>query len=124
MLWPGCASAAEEDEGQWGLRDGGCTALRLHTQHDDRMLSAGGDKFGDGVTIVDWLIVPADPPAKGSAQVGKKAKVHCPIRLLKQRTVRMAPDGPLSAPAPMIIGAPSLLPISSLPSLADPGGTW
>jgi WD40 repeat protein len=65
-------------EGQWGMRDGGCSALKLHDTARDRVLGAGGHEAG--TLIVDWKIEPA---GKQKGTSGNK----CPIQLLPQRSV-------------------------------------
>lgn len=105
---PAKRATSEEDDGQWGFREGGCTLIRMHCTKDDRVLTAGGEKYGSGVTIIEWKIISADAPklpaSHAAMKLGKSEKVHCPIILEKQRAVRIAPDGPLSGPAPMVIG--------------------
>ena len=101
---PGKRSTPEEDEGQWGLREGGCTLLRMHPKETDRVLSAGGEKYGNGVVIIDWKVVELGNQ-KGYAaggKVSKSEKVHCPIALVKQRAVRIASDGPMVGQTPMV----------------------
>ena len=105
---PAKRATSDEDDGQWGLREGGCTALRMHGSETDRVLSAGGEKYGNGITIIDWKIRPADarvePIRPAAIQLSKSEKVHCPIILEKQRVVRIAPSGLLGDPAAMVIG--------------------
>jgi hypothetical protein len=107
---PGKRSMSEEDEGQWGLREGGCTLLRMHPRQTDRMLSAGGEKYGNGVVIIDWRIVELGNPKGHSGGAGNKVskseKVHCPITLEKQRAVRI---GKYTSNLPLLVLVGSIL---------------
>jgi hypothetical protein len=59
----GRAQTGADGGGQWGLRNGGCTALCPHRSHHDRVLSAGCADGASGLEalLIDWRIQPRVP---------------------------------------------------------------
>ena len=68
----GRAQTRADGGGQWGLRNGGCTALCPHRSHHDRVLSAGCADGASGLAalLIDWRIQPRQTRSRSAGCAG------------------------------------------------------
>lgn len=91
--------------GQWGLRNGGCTALILHPSEKDRVLSAGCDDdapSGLSTKLIDWRVVSSPAPVDAGGVALNTSSGS--IQLLALRCFTAAEDTIWGVDHQMIVG--------------------